>query len=90
LPADAIFAEHRGSRGRSEGNTLVVDTRNFRAPGPNFRGAGQNVQMVERFTRVADDTLIYEYTMTDPTTWTKPSTAQLFNDEGRGAARSDI
>jgi hypothetical protein len=65
------------SRGRWEGNTLIVDTRNFKTAGPNFHGASENLQLVERFTRVADDTLIYEYTMNDPATWTKPWTAQL-------------
>jgi hypothetical protein len=65
------------SRGRWEGNTLIVETRNFKTAGPNFHGASENLELVERFTRAADDTLIYEYTMNDPTTWTKPWTAQL-------------
>jgi len=59
------------SRGRWEGNTLVVDTTNF-GDETNFRGASRNLHLVERFTRVAPDTLLYEFTVNDPATWTKP------------------
>ncbi|MGH9254654.1 MAG: hypothetical protein ACRD3C_08800 [Vicinamibacterales bacterium] len=62
------------SRGRWEGNTLVVETTNFkdRRPAVNFQGSTDAVQVVERFTRIAPNTMRYEYTMTDPTTWTRP------------------
>ncbi len=53
------------SRGRWEGDTLVIETRNF-TDKTSFRGTGPNLRLVERFTRVADDTLLYEYTVTDP------------------------
>src|SRR5688572_361940 len=59
------------SRGRWEGNTLVVDTTNF-GEETNFRGASAGLHLVERFTRVAADTLLYEFTVDDPRTWTKP------------------
>src|SRR5439155_6454324 len=59
------------SRGRWEGNTLVVDTRNF-SDKAEFRGASSNLHLTERFTRVDADTINYEVTMDDPTTWTKP------------------
>ena len=62
------------SRGRWEGNTLVVDTTNF-SPKSNFLGAAENLHVVERFTRVAADTINYEITLNDPTTWTGPWTA---------------
>jgi hypothetical protein len=64
------------SRGRWEGKTLVVDTTNF-SPKSNFMGSAENLHLVERFTRVAPDTLKYEITIDDPTTWTKPWTASL-------------
>jgi hypothetical protein len=62
------------ARGRWDGNTLVVETTNFndRSPAQNFQGASDALQVVERFTRVGPNTLRYEYTMTDPKTWTKP------------------
>jgi len=59
------------SRGRWEGNTLVVDTTNF-SPKSYFMGSAENLHVVERFTRVAPDTINDEITLTDPTTWTKP------------------
>jgi hypothetical protein len=64
------------SRGRWDGDTLVVETRNF-SPRINFRGAGPRLHVVERFTRVAADTLQYEFTVDDPTIWTKPWTAVI-------------
>jgi hypothetical protein len=64
------------SRGRWDGNTLVVETRNF-SSSSNFMGAGENLHLIERFTRVAPDTIKYEITLTDPTTWTKPWTAVI-------------
>src|SRR5262245_15778106 len=62
------------SRGRWEGATLVVDTTNF-APTSNFLGSSSRLHLVERFTRVAPDTIDYEVTADDATTWTKPWTA---------------
>jgi hypothetical protein len=64
------------SRGRWEGNTLVVETINF-SNKTSFRGASENLHLIERFTRTAPDTLVYEYTVTDPATFTKPWTARL-------------
>ena len=60
------------SRGRWESDTLVVDTTNFTGK-TSFRGSGAGMHLVERFTRVDADTLLYEYTIDDPdsfeTTW---------------------
>ena len=53
------------SHGRWEGDTFVVETRNFR-PETNFRGSGPNMHLTERFTRIDADTLRYEYTVDDP------------------------
>ena len=62
------------SRGRWEGDTLVVETRNF-SPRSNFRNAREHLRLVERFTRVGPDEMHYEFTVDDPTTWTAPWTA---------------
>jgi hypothetical protein len=59
------------SRGRWEGDTLVVDTTNFRRE-TTFSNSSANLHLVERFTRLNADTLRYEVTIEDPTTWTKP------------------
>jgi hypothetical protein len=64
------------SRGRWEGNTLVVDTTNF-TDKTNFRGADENLHLIERFTRVGPATLLYEFTVDDPTAFTKPWSAAL-------------
>jgi hypothetical protein len=64
------------SRGRWEGNTLVVDTTNF-SPASNFMGSSETLHLIERFTRVAEDRLDYQITIDDPTTWTAPWTAEL-------------
>ena len=65
------------SRGHWDGNTLVVDTTGF-SPKSNFQGSSSGLHLVERFTRVDRDTLQYDATMTDPTTWTKPWTARIY------------
>ena len=64
------------SRGHWEGNTLVVDTTNF-TDKTKFRGADENLHLTERFTRIAADTLLYEFTMDDPTAFTKPWKAEV-------------
>lgn len=62
------------SRGRWEGDTLIVDTTNFSTKS-SFMGSAENLHLVERFTRTAPDTINYEITLDDSTTWTKPWTA---------------
>jgi hypothetical protein len=59
------------SRGRWEGQTLVVETTNYNDR-MLFRGATRNLRTVERLTRVAADAIDYEVTFTDPATYTKP------------------
>jgi hypothetical protein len=63
------------SRGRWEGNTLVIETTNFNGKNP-FRGASENLKVTERFTRIADDMIDYKFTVEDPTTWDKAWTAE--------------
>src|ERR1041385_1859966 len=64
------------SVGHWEGDTLVVDTTNFTGR-TMFRGSSENLHLVERFTRAEDGTLIYRFTVEDPTTWAKPWTAEI-------------
>ena len=59
------------SRGRWDGDTLVVDTTHFTAK-TSFRGSGPNMHLVEQFTRVDAETLLYEYTITDPESFAQP------------------
>jgi hypothetical protein len=63
-------------RGHWEGNTLVVETTNF-TDKTNYRGSGENLRLIERFTRTAADQILYEFTVDDPTTFVRPWTAQL-------------
>jgi hypothetical protein len=64
------------SRGRWDGQTLVIDTTNFSASN-NFMGSSDHLHLVERLTRVAPDRIDYAITVDDPTTWTKPWTAVI-------------
>jgi len=64
------------SRGRWDGDTLVVDTTNFR-PETNFLGAGEHLHLVERFRLAQPNELQYEVRVEDPTTWTRPWTAMV-------------
>lgn len=64
------------SRGRWEGNTLVVETTNFNGR-RLFQGAGPNMRVIERFTRVAEDQIDYRFTVEDETVWTRPWTAAV-------------
>jgi hypothetical protein len=79
------------SRGRFEGDTLVVETTNFTdrtAVGVNGGGQrhSEGLTITERFTRVADDAIEYQMTIDDPQTWTAPWTMQfpLKRDDGYG------
>jgi hypothetical protein len=64
------------SRGRWEGNTLVVETTNFNGRNP-FRNSSANMKVTERFTRVADDVIQYRFTIDDPSTWTRPRSGEM-------------
>ena len=78
------------SRGRWEGDTLVITTTNFKSTGTgtlmldgNLARTGigwspdENLTLIERFKRLDNGRLIYEFTITDPTVWTKPWTASI-------------
>ena len=64
------------SRGHWDGDTLVVDTTNFTEK-TRFRGSSENLHIVERLTRVDANTILYKFSIDDPTAFTKPWTAEL-------------
>ena len=64
------------SRGRWDGNTLVVETTNF-SDKTNVRGSGEHLRLTERFTRADAKTLLYEFTVDDPGSFVRPWTAVL-------------
>jgi hypothetical protein len=64
------------SRGKWDGETLVVDTTNFNTV-TSFRGSTDGLHLTERFTRVDAETLNYEFTMDDPKAFAKPWTAMI-------------
>ena len=81
------------SRGHWEGDTLVVDSTNFNDQ-TNFRGppaqarqdifSDANLHVVERFTLTSPNTIIYRFTVTDPTVWTKPWSGELLMNRTKG------
>ena len=64
------------SRGHWEGDTLVIDTINFNEK-THYQGSSEALHVVERFTRVDAETIRYEFTVEDPTSWTRPWSAEL-------------
>ena len=63
-------------RGRWEGDTLVVESTNFNGKNP-FQGSSENMRLIERFTRVDENTMRYQFTIDDPSTWTRPWSAEV-------------
>ena len=63
-------------RGRWEGRTLIVETTNF-TDKTNFRGSGQNLRVTERFTRTDEGTLLYQFTVDDPQSFTRPWSGEI-------------
>lgn len=83
IPLDAgphvdarIRQMHGDSRGHFEGDTLVIETTNYSATG-SFMESSDDLHLVERLTRVAEDALQYEVTITDPKTWHAPWSAMV-------------
>jgi hypothetical protein len=62
--------------GRWDGDTLVVETTNF-TDKTAFQGSSENMHLTERFTRVDENTVMYQFTVDDPSTWTRPWSAEL-------------
>ncbi|MBI2149113.1 MAG: hypothetical protein HYU27_00720, partial [Acidobacteria bacterium] len=75
LPAK-IRLLHGDSRGRWEGETLVVSVANF-TPKMEFRDSREHLRLTERFMRISPDRLAYRVTVEDPTTWTRPWTFEI-------------
>jgi hypothetical protein len=73
---DGIHQVLGSSRGHWDGETLVVETTNF-TERTAFQGSSEKMRLTERFTRVAPDTLRYEFTVDDPATWTRPWSAEV-------------
>jgi hypothetical protein len=64
------------ARGRWEGDTLVIDTTNFIGKS-NFYGADEAMHLTERLTRIDPNTILYEFTVNDPTAFTRPWSGEL-------------
>ncbi len=71
------------SVGHWEGDTLVVDTTNF-TDKTHFRGSDRNLHVIERFTRTAEDTIQYRFTIDNPTAFTKPWTGEIIMSKASG------
>lgn len=76
-PASPVESWDGDARGHWEGDTLVVDSANFR-PGAFRNVSTDRMRLVERFTRTGPDTLQWEVTIDDPGAWTKPWTVKVF------------
>jgi len=74
-PPSQIRLRHGDARGHWEGETLVIETTNFSPKFP-FQGSSENRRLVERYTRVDEETLDYAVTIEDPTVWTAPWTVR--------------
>ena len=64
------------SRGHWDGDTLVVETTNF-SEKTSFQGASSTLHVVERFTRTAEDRILYEFTVEDPATWERSWSVEM-------------
>jgi hypothetical protein len=74
---NAHFKQWSGeARGRWEGDTLVIETTNFKEE-RRWRGSTGGMKLIERLTLLDPDTLEYKYTVIDPDTWTSPWTAAI-------------
>ena len=76
-PSQSLRLWGGDSRGRWEGDTLVIETTNFRPETAPGGGSPSVARLVERLTRVDRDVLMYEYTMNDPAVWARPWTVQV-------------
>ena len=76
-PLDGTIRQWSGdARGYWEGDTLVVETKDF-SKVANFRGSSDGLHMIERLTRESPEVLRYEVTLTDSSVWTKPWTVSI-------------
>jgi hypothetical protein len=75
-PHGTLRQWHGDSRGRWEGDTLVVETINFNRE-TSLSGSTRDTRLVERFTRLDEDTIKYEFTVSDPNSYTRPWSAMF-------------
>ncbi|OYX50511.1 MAG: hypothetical protein B7Y90_04120 [Alphaproteobacteria bacterium 32-64-14] len=80
---DAIRSWMGDSAGHYEGGTLVVETTNFR-PGLAFRGAPEDITLIERFTRVSDTQILYAFEINEPDVFTAPIRAEIALNATKG------
>lgn len=74
-PPESVRQWLGSSRGHWEGDTLVVETRNF-SDKTTFNGSGMNMHLTERFTRISDDVIEYDFHIVDPDSFTAPWAAR--------------
>ena len=77
---DALTSWLGTTQGRWEGDTSVVETTNFNGRAP-YRGSSENLTLTERFTRIGETVLEYQFTLDDPTVWTRPWTGMFRFDK---------
>jgi hypothetical protein len=88
-PLPSSMRQYLGdSRGRWDGDTLIVETTNFDSRGNQMGGylalSDQHLRLIERFRRTAPDTLEYTFTVDNPTMWTRPWTAVIYWKQSKG------
>jgi len=71
------------SIGRYEGDSLIVETTNFHEQ-QNFQGASEDRKVTERFTRISPNTILYRFTVEDPTTFARPFSGEVTMNTGPG------
>ena len=76
-PPDAVRQWMGVSRGRWEGDTLVVETTNFNGKNPFRELSSEHMRVTERYTRVADDRILFRFTVEDKATWDQPFTGEM-------------
>jgi hypothetical protein len=64
------------SVGRWKGDTLIVETKGFN-PQQNFRGASENLSVIERFSRISESEILYNFTVEDSSVFSQPFTGEL-------------
>jgi hypothetical protein len=82
-PANHIRKWMGDSIGRYEGDTLVVETTNFHEQ-QNFQGASENRKVIERFTRIAPNKILYRFTVEDPSSFAQPLVGELAMNASQG------
>ena len=83
IPFSGVRSYLGESRGHWEGDTLVIESRNFNGKA-GYRGAGENLVLTERYTKISPDRIDFRLTLNDPTQWTQPWTIAYFMRPSEG------